>query len=93
MVFLCLPSSVEVERTVYGENGLLGAMREGMTLVDSTTADPNSTRKIGADLAPRGIALVDAPLGRTPLQAEAGQLSTFVGGDPEAVARVKPIIA
>ncbi len=37
--------------------------------------------------------MVDAPLGRTPREAELGRLNTFVGGDPEAVARVKPIIA
>src|SRR4051794_31193997 len=36
IVFLCLPSSVEVEATVYGEYGLMGAMRPGMVLVDST---------------------------------------------------------
>jgi 3-hydroxyisobutyrate dehydrogenase-like beta-hydroxyacid dehydrogenase len=93
VVFLCLPSSVEVERIVYGKDGILEAARPGFILVDSTTADPNSTRKIGADLAARGAAMVDAPVGRTPKEAEEGRLSTFVGGDFAAIARVKPIIA
>jgi 3-hydroxyisobutyrate dehydrogenase-like beta-hydroxyacid dehydrogenase len=92
VVFLCLPSSVEVERIVLGPDGLAAAMRAGTVLVDATTADPNSTRKLGADLAARGIAMVDGPLGRTPLQAEAGKLSTFLGGDGEAIARVRPIV-
>jgi 3-hydroxyisobutyrate dehydrogenase-like beta-hydroxyacid dehydrogenase len=92
VVFLCLPSAVEVEATVYGENGLLGAMRESMILVDSTTCDPTVTRKVGADLAARGCALVDAALGRTPKEAEAGTLSTYVGGAPEVIEQVRPIL-
>jgi 3-hydroxyisobutyrate dehydrogenase-like beta-hydroxyacid dehydrogenase len=92
VVFTCLPSSVEVEATMFG-GGLLQAIRPGMIYVDSTTADPNSTRRIGAELASRGAAMVDGPLGRTPKEAEAGKLNTFLGGDPETIARVKPIIA
>lgn len=92
IVFLCLPSAVEVEATVYGENGLLAAMRPGMVLVDNTTNDPITTRKVGADLAARGAAMVDAALGRSPKEAEAGKLSTYVGGEPEVIARVRPIM-
>ncbi len=86
VVFTCLPSSVEVEATLFG-GGLLETMRPGMIYVDSTTADPNSTRRIGAELSGRGAAMVDGPLGRTPKEAEAGKLNTFLGGDPETIAR------
>jgi 3-hydroxyisobutyrate dehydrogenase-like beta-hydroxyacid dehydrogenase len=92
IVFLCLPSSVEVEATVYGEQGILGGARKGMIVVDSTTADPRSTQRIGADLLASGIRMADAPVGRTPREAEEGKLSTFVGGDPETVAEVRPIL-
>ena len=93
VVFTCLPSSVEVEQTVLGPDGLLGACRPGMIHVDSTTADPTSTRKLAADYASRGAFMVDAPMGRTPKEAEAGKLNTFIGGDPATLARVRPIIA
>lgn len=93
VVFTCLPSSVEVEATVLGPGGLLESFRPGMIHVDSTTADPISTRGLAAAYAERGCAMVDGPLGRTPREAELGQLSTFLGGDAEAVARVRPIIA
>jgi 3-hydroxyisobutyrate dehydrogenase-like beta-hydroxyacid dehydrogenase len=93
IAFLCLPSTVEVEATVFGDDGILAGCHAGMILVDSTTADPNSTRRIGAALAAKGVAMVDAPLGRSPKEAEAGKLNTFVGGDPGAVVRVKPVIA
>lgn len=92
VVFLCLPSTVEVERAVYGEGGLLAGAARGLIVVDSTTADPRSTQRIGADLAKVGVRMVDAPVGRTPKEAEEGKLSTFVGGDPETVREVRPII-
>ena len=93
MVFTCLPSSVEVEQTVLGTDGLLAGCRAGMIHVDSTTADPSSTRRLAAEYAARGAAMVDAPMGRTPKEAEAGKLNTFIGGDPAALDRVRPIIA
>jgi 3-hydroxyisobutyrate dehydrogenase-like beta-hydroxyacid dehydrogenase len=91
IVILCLPSSVEVEAIVNGPDGLVSAMRPGMILVDSTTADPAVTRRIGQALAEKGVAMVDAALGRTPKEAEAGRLSTYVGGDAEVIERVRPI--
>lgn len=92
IVFTCLPSSAEVETIVFGEHGLLAGARSGMILVDSTTADPSSTRRIGRELEARGCAMVDAPVGRTPKEAEEGRLNTFLGGLPEIVAKVRPII-
>src|SRR5438093_1450892 len=92
VLFLCLPSTVEVEQAIYGADGVLEAGAKGLIVVDSTTADPRSTQRIGVDLAQRGIRMADAPLGRTPKEAEAGKLSTFVGGDPATVRELKPII-
>src|SRR5262245_56676141 len=55
LLFLCLPSSVEVEATIYGDSGVVAGASRGLIVVDSTTADPKSTQRIGADLAARGI--------------------------------------
>ena len=92
VVFLCLPSSVEVELAMLGPGGLIEAVRPGMVVVDSTTADPQSTRRLGEALAAKGCGMVDAPVGRTPKEAEEGKLSTFLGGEPQHVARVRPIV-
>jgi 3-hydroxyisobutyrate dehydrogenase-like beta-hydroxyacid dehydrogenase len=92
VVFTFLPSTVEVEAVVLGAEGLLNACRAGMVHVDCTTADPASTRRLAAEYAARGAAMLDAPVGRTPLEAEAGKLNTFIGGDPATIARVRPII-
>jgi 3-hydroxyisobutyrate dehydrogenase-like beta-hydroxyacid dehydrogenase len=93
IVFLCLPSSKEVEQVVYGADGLLGASRPGMIIVDSTTADPQVTKKIGSDFAARSVQMIDAPNGRTPREIEAGKVSTYVGGSKEAIDRVMPVFS
>ncbi len=90
IVILNLPSSQDVEQIVYVD-GLLAAARPGMILVDSTTADPRITRKIGADLAKKSVQMIDAPNGRTPKEIEAGKVSTYVGGSKEAIDRVMPV--
>jgi len=76
---------------VLGPDGVLEGAHAGLIVVDSTTADPNSTRRLGALLRAKGARMADAPLGRTPKEAEAGTLSTYVGGDPEVVAAIRPV--
>jgi 3-hydroxyisobutyrate dehydrogenase-like beta-hydroxyacid dehydrogenase len=92
ILFLCLPSTVEVEAMVYGAGGVLEGAHPGLIVVDSTTADPNSTRRIAGDLAKKGARMADAPLGRTPKEAEEGKLSTYVGGDDDVVAAIRPVL-
>jgi 3-hydroxyisobutyrate dehydrogenase-like beta-hydroxyacid dehydrogenase len=92
VLFLCLPSSVEVEAVVYAAGGVLEGAHAGLIVVDSTTADPNSTRRISAHLAAKGARMLDAPLGRTPKEAEEGKLSTYVGGEPDTVKSVRPVM-
>ena len=93
VVFLNLPSSQDVEQVVYGADGLMGASRAGMIIVDSTTADPRITRKIGADFTARSVEMIDAPNGRTPKEIEAGKVSTYVGGSKEAIDRVMTVFS
>jgi 3-hydroxyisobutyrate dehydrogenase-like beta-hydroxyacid dehydrogenase len=93
VVFLCLPSSAEVEAVVDGPGGLGGALAPGAILIDMTTADPTVTRRIGAGLAARGVGMLDAALGRTPKEAEEGRLATYVGGEAALLDAVRPVLA
>lgn len=93
VVFTCVPSSVEVEALVLGPNELMAGAKAGLIHVNSTTADPKSTQRLGQEWAAKGCFMVDAPVGRSPKEAEEGKLNTFIGGDPAVVAKVKPVIA
>lgn len=92
IVMLALTTSAVVENIVYGDVGLLVGMKEGSTLIDFGTSIPASTRKIGADLASKGVGMIDAPLGRTPAHAKDGLLNIMAAGDEDTFAKVKPVL-
>jgi 3-hydroxyisobutyrate dehydrogenase-like beta-hydroxyacid dehydrogenase len=92
IVMLCLTTSAIVEKVMYAEDGILAGMKEGSVLVDFGTSIPASTRKIGADLAEKGVGMIDAPLGRTPAHAKDGLLNIMAAGDIETFNKVKPVL-
>lgn len=91
IVFLCVTSSAQVEALVRGPEGLAAGLAPGSVIVDCTTAEPTSTLALAAEVAEKGIAYCDAPLGGTPAQAEEGKLSAMVGASPEVFARIRPV--
>jgi 3-hydroxyisobutyrate dehydrogenase-like beta-hydroxyacid dehydrogenase len=92
VVLLCVTGTPEVESIVYRRDGLLEGAREGLIVIDCSTSEPASSERIGADLAERGASLVDAPLARTPADAEAGRLNTMVGASQGDFERVRPLL-
>ena len=55
--------------------------------------DLATTIALAAEYADRGLTLIDAPLARTPKEAEEGRLNTMVGADEATFARLKPVLA
>ncbi len=92
VVFICVTGSKQVEAIVRGEDGLAAGLKQGSVIVDCSTSDPVSTAALAAELAPRGIDYVDAPLSRTPKEAWEGTLDTMVGAGDAVFQRIKPII-
>jgi 3-hydroxyisobutyrate dehydrogenase-like beta-hydroxyacid dehydrogenase len=91
IVVLCVTGSREVEATLAGPGGLATAGRPLM-VIDCSTSDPSSTLKLAPEMAALGITLVDAPLSRTPKEAEAGTLDVMAGGSDEQFARARPVL-
>ena len=92
VVLLSLPSSREVQAVVEGPGGLLEHGTAGLTIVDLTTADPASTRRIHARCAEQGIAFVDAGVTGGAAAAEQGTLVVLVGGDAAAIEKAWPVL-
>ncbi|MDH5355602.1 MAG: NAD(P)-dependent oxidoreductase [Gammaproteobacteria bacterium] len=92
VVFICVTGSPEVEAVMYGENGVLAHLSEGTIIVDASTAEPKSTAKVSAAVESAGGRYVDAPMTRTPKEAEEGRLNVLIGGDEEIIALVRPLI-
>jgi 3-hydroxyisobutyrate dehydrogenase-like beta-hydroxyacid dehydrogenase len=93
IVILCVAASPQVEQIVFDNEGLAAAARSGLIVIDTSTSEPGSTAKIRDALAAKGTIFVDAPLARTPKEAEAGRLNAMVGADEAVFERVKPVLA
>ena len=92
VVFTMLPVGEIVERAVFGADGIVEGLSGDAILVDMSTILPDETRAIGAQLAERGFAMVDAPVGRTSAHAITGKSTFMVGGAAEDLERVRPFL-
>ena len=92
VVITCLPTSSDVDGLLDGPDGLLAGMARGTLFLDCTSGDPETTRKIGARLAPLGIDFADAPVSGGTNGAEAGTLTVMVGGTEQVFRRARPVL-
>jgi 3-hydroxyisobutyrate dehydrogenase-like beta-hydroxyacid dehydrogenase len=93
LVFICVTGSPQVEASVTGANGLLAGAHPGLMIVDCSTSEPDSTARLREQCAASGVPFVDAPLSRTPVEAEAGRLNVMVGADQGVFDSLQPILA
>jgi 3-hydroxyisobutyrate dehydrogenase-like beta-hydroxyacid dehydrogenase len=92
IVFVCVTGSPQVEACVMGDDGLLGGAPQGLVIVDCSTSEPASTAALRERCAASGVTFVDAPLSRTPVEAEAGRLNVMVGADDAVFAKLEPVM-
>jgi 3-hydroxyisobutyrate dehydrogenase len=88
IVLLSLPDAAAVEASLAG----LAEARPPL-VVDLTSSLPETTRRVATELAPLGVAFVDAPVSGGVAGARAGTLTAMVGGDPELLERVRPVLS
>ena len=93
IVFLCVTGAPQVEEIVNGKEGLASAAQKGLVVIDTSTSEPATTAKMREELAAKGVLFVDAPLARTPVEAEQGRLNIMVGADDATFARLKPVLS
>lgn len=91
-IFLCLPTSIVVEKVIYGENGLLETASKGSFIIDMTTGEPEISRKISKALQSKEINFIDAPVSGGPKGANQGNIAIMVGGTKTQFSTIKPIM-
>lgn len=94
-VITMLPTGREVRDVLLQRQGgaLAAHLKRGAHVIDMSSADPVGTRALGRELSARNIVLVDAPVSGGVPRAMDGSLAIMIGGDAEAVAAVKPVLA
>lgn len=80
VVITMVPNSPHVRAAVLGEGGVAEGAKEGTVVIDMSSIDPTESKAIGAELAKKGIDMLDAPVSGGEPKAIDGTLSVMVGG-------------
>lgn len=91
-IMISMPTSKQVEMNVYGPEGILENARPGTVVIDLTSADPVSTRKVAKDLEEKGIDMIDAPISGGQEGATNQTLTVMVGGKEEVYQKARHIL-
>lgn len=88
-----LPTGAIVREAVLGKGGIAEGMGKGGTLIDMSSSEPIGTRELGAELAKRGITLIDAPVSGGVGKAKDGTLAIMAGGDAAEIDKVEGVLS
>jgi len=91
-VITMLPASRHVESVYLGEGGLLAAVGPEAIVIDCSTIDAATARKVASAAKEKGVVMLDAPVSGGVAGAAAGTLSFMCGGDDAAFAKIRPIL-
>jgi len=90
-IIACLPSPQAVQE-VFLDKKLLESIQVGTVVIDFSTVDPETSRKIYETLKPKGVEYLDAPVSGGPRRAASGKLTITVGGDLDAFKKCEPLL-
>ncbi len=81
----------QTEEVIFGKDGVWEGIKEGATIVISSTISPEYCRKLYAKAKERGVQVIDAGLSKSGPTNEEGEFTLMVGGDEDAVKRCWPV--
>ena len=85
VIITMVPNSPQVREVALGEGGIIEGGKEGTVLIDMSSIDPTESKAISAELAKKGIDMLDAPVSGGEPKAIDGTISVMVGGKKETV--------
>jgi 2-hydroxy-3-oxopropionate reductase len=93
VIFLMVPDTPDVEKVLFGENGVAAGLTKGKTVVDMSSISPIATKDFARRIRELGCDYLDAPVSGGEVGAKNATLSIMVGGDEAVFERVKPLFA
>ena len=92
IIVTMVPDTPDVERVIEGEDGVLAGLQRGSVLIDMSSISPAVTRRLAQVVSAHGGTMLDAPVSGGEIGAINATLSIMVGGNAEALARVRPVL-
>lgn len=91
IIFTMVPDTPDVEKVLFGDNGIALGLTKGKTVVDMSSISPISTKEYAKKINALGCDYLDAPVSGGELGAKNATLSIMVGGDEKVFEKVKPV--
>ena len=91
MIFMMVPDTPDVEKVLFGENGIAAGLTKGKTVVDMSSISPIATKEFAKKINVLGADYLDAPVSGGEVGAKNATLSIMVGGDEAVFNKVKPV--
>ncbi|KMZ13568.1 2-hydroxy-3-oxopropionate reductase [Candidatus Burkholderia humilis] len=91
IIFLMVPDTPDVERVLFGEDGVADTLRAGQIVVDMSSISPIATREFAAKVLEKDADYLDAPVSGGEVGAKAASLTIMVGGAQATFDKVKPL--
>jgi 2-hydroxy-3-oxopropionate reductase len=92
VVFTMVPDTPDVEKVLFGPNGVAAALKPGQVVVDMSSISPIATKDFAARITALGGEYLDAPVSGGEVGAKAASLTIMVGGTEAGFARVLPLL-
>jgi 2-hydroxy-3-oxopropionate reductase len=93
VVFAMVPDAPDVERVLFGADGVAEGLSPGRIFVDMSSTSPIATKELAARVSRLGAEYVDAPVSGGDVGAREATLTIMVGASDAAFARVRPLLA
>ncbi|QWD65025.1 2-hydroxy-3-oxopropionate reductase [Polynucleobacter sp. MWH-UH2A] len=91
IIFTMVPDTPDVEKVLFGDNGVAAGLSKGKVVVDMSSISPIATKEFAKKINALGCDYLDAPVSGGEVGAKNATLSIMVGGDEGVFNRVKPI--
>ena len=91
IIFTMVPDTPDVEKVLFGENGVAAGLSKGKIVVDMSSISPIATKEFAKKINVLGCDYLDAPVSGGEVGAKNATLSIMVGGDESVFNLVKPV--
>lgn len=88
---ICITTAEAVQELALGDGGVLSVMKEGSVFLDHTTVSTTHVDKMRDACAARNIRYAEAPMTRTPIHADRGEVNILFGGEADLLEELRPI--
>lgn len=91
VILLCVPDTPDVEKVLFGDDGVVQGLKKGAIVIDCSTISANATQDFAKRIEAKGAHFIDSPISGGPKGAIDATLSCMIGGDAAIVERCMPV--